>query len=133
MVKGKILIIDDDPAAFEIIQSFLSDIFYKHNFLYAETGGQGLSILDKVKVSVVLIDFYMPGINGLETIKAIRTKEQLKDLPLILISGYALNPIFEREVKKHTFACIPKQHIWHDLKPIIKRILREKYVMSEIL
>lgn len=123
MKRDKILVIDDDLIFFEILQNFLGDMFYKTGIRHAETGEDGLAMMEKEKFSMALVDFYMPGMNGLQTIKAIRAQKRFKGLPLILITGYAFDKDIEKAVKKHAFACIRKQHISRDLKPIIKRIL----------
>ncbi|MCB9029638.1 MAG: UDP-3-O-[3-hydroxymyristoyl] N-acetylglucosamine deacetylase [Deltaproteobacteria bacterium] len=80
-----ILIIDDEEA----IRKTLTSVFQDEGYLVesASDGEKGLAALSKVKPSLVLLDIWMPGMDGIETLKRIR--EEFPDLPVIMISGHA--------------------------------------------
>ncbi len=82
MEKQSVLIIDDSVEITELIEIYLKDegyeVFKTHN------GKDGLSLLERQKVSLVILDIMMPGIDGLETCRLIRQKW---DLPVIMLSA----------------------------------------------
>lgn len=79
-----ILIIDDEASIRESLSGILADEGFQT--LSAEDGQQGLSLLEEEQVDLVLLDIWMPGLDGLEVLKKI--KESQADLPVIMISGH---------------------------------------------
>jgi len=79
-----ILIIDDEASIRESLSGILADEGFQA--LSAEDGQQGLSLLEEEQVDLVLLDIWMPGLDGLEVLK--RIKESQADLPVIMISGH---------------------------------------------
>lgn len=79
-----ILIIDDEASIRDSLSGILSDEGF-HTRL-AEDGQQGLSLLEEERVDLVLLDIWMPGLDGMEVLK--RIKEAHPDLPVIMISGH---------------------------------------------
>lgn len=83
--KITILVIDDEAS----IRRSLTGVFQDEGYevLLAEDGERALEILRGAKPSLVLLDIWMPGKDGIETLKSI--KEIYPDLPVIMISGHA--------------------------------------------
>ena len=83
MIKT-ILIIDDEASIRESLSGILLDEGFRA--LAAEDGQQGLALLEEERVDLVLLDIWMPGLDGLEVLKII--KESRAELPVIMISGH---------------------------------------------
>ncbi|MBU3936352.1 MAG: sigma-54 dependent transcriptional regulator, partial [Proteobacteria bacterium] len=79
-----ILIIDDEASIRDSLSGILADEGF-HTRL-AEDGLQGLSLLEEERVDLVLLDIWMPGLDGMEVLQKI--KESYPDLPVIMISGH---------------------------------------------
>ena len=79
-----ILIIDDEASIRESLSGILSDEGFQT--LSAEDGPQGLALLEEEPIDLVLLDIWMPGLDGLEVLKQIR--ESQAELPVIMISGH---------------------------------------------
>ncbi|MFA7348805.1 MAG: sigma-54 dependent transcriptional regulator [Desulfurivibrionaceae bacterium] len=79
-----ILIIDDEASIRETLSGILADEGFQT--LSAEDGQQGLSLLEDEPVDLVLLDIWMPGLDGMEVLK--RIKESQPELPVIMISGH---------------------------------------------
>jgi two-component system nitrogen regulation response regulator NtrX len=78
-----ILIIDDEAAIREAISGILADEGFIP--LAAASAEEGLQLLDEKDISLILLDIWMPGMDGLEALKLIK---QRFDLPVIMISGH---------------------------------------------
>jgi len=63
---------------------------YGAEIIDAENGANALKILEKQCIDIVLIDIMMSVMDGFETIKAIRRKDELKELPIIAITAKSL-------------------------------------------
>jgi CheY-like chemotaxis protein len=78
----RILVVDDDDAIRESVRLALNTIGM--TVVSAESGERALEAFD-MAFDGAIIDLMMPGINGLETIKALRARAP--DLPIIVVSG----------------------------------------------
>lgn len=87
---SRVLIIEDQPAIVMILEELLTDEGYEVLKAY-----DGLSGFEKLKVcaapDIVIVDLNMPGMDGRSVIKAMRSDENLKGIPVILITGSAYN------------------------------------------
>jgi DNA-binding response OmpR family regulator len=82
--KNAILIIDDEKSAVERLKKFME----KEEFsaFGALSGGEGLDIIQKNKIDVVITDIKMPDIDGIEVLK--RAKKLYSDIEVIMITGH---------------------------------------------
>jgi len=78
-----ILIIDDEKAICESLAGILSDEGFTP--LLAHSAEEGLQVLDEKDIHLVLLDIWLPGMDGLEALKLIK---QRFTLPVIMISGH---------------------------------------------
>jgi two-component system nitrogen regulation response regulator NtrX len=83
LMPNTILIIDDEAAIREALSGILADEGFTP--LAAASAEEGLQLLDEKDVSLILLDIWMPGMDGLEALKLIK---QRFDLPVIVISGH---------------------------------------------
>jgi CheY-like chemotaxis protein len=85
----KVVVIDDDIRNIFSLASALEE--YGIELSYAESGRAGLEVLDaKPDVDVVLVDIMMPDMDGYETIREIRSRSGLRDLPIIAVTAKAM-------------------------------------------
>lgn len=82
MKNYNILIIDDEVDIIELIEIYLSNEGY--HVYKAFNGADGLKILEKNNIHLVVLDIMMPGMDGLETCKRIR---QNNNIPIIMLSS----------------------------------------------
>lgn len=80
-----ILIVDDSSAMRAFIISGLEELG-NFNFIEAKTGFEALKELPRKKYSLIISDINMPDINGLELLNFIKTSENYKDIPVLMIS-----------------------------------------------
>ena len=86
---AKILVVDDDIRNIYSLTSVLET--YDATVLYAERGKEGIAILeDTPEIDIALIDIMMPEMDGYETMRQIRQREALAELPLIAVTAKAM-------------------------------------------
>ncbi|MBC8432223.1 MAG: response regulator [Desulfobacterales bacterium] len=82
----KILIADDLPEARMVIINFLENIGFT-NIKEADGGTAVLRALKKEKYDLILCDWNMPDMSGVEVLKKIRSDDKLKDIPFIMVTA----------------------------------------------
>ncbi|MCV3239638.1 response regulator transcription factor [Mesorhizobium sp. ZC-5] len=85
MAKARILIVEDEP---NIVES-LSFILRRAGF-EVDTVTDGAEALDRVRrqaFEVLVLDIMLPGMNGLDVLKAIRSDQALSSLPVIVLTA----------------------------------------------
>lgn len=87
MEKPRVLIVDDEPRNQRIAIETLEDIA---EYKAVSTGDEAVQVLHSFKPDLILLDIMMPGIDGYETCKKIRTDTEAKFTKIILVSGKAL-------------------------------------------
>jgi class 3 adenylate cyclase len=86
-MAGKILIVDDEPFNLDLLEQELADYDYT-----IERAGDGAEALEKIPLflpDVILLDYMMPGMNGLEVLEHLRKDERHKSIPVILLTAKA--------------------------------------------
>lgn len=82
------LVIDDSPT----LRHLVGDMLRQLGFTVAEAGNgrEGLDRLEHAeRPDVVLVDWNMPEMNGLEFVRAVRADERLADVPLMMVTSEA--------------------------------------------
>ena len=85
MGRFRILIIDDDSFEHKLLDKYLIEPGYE--VLHAESGAQGLKIMEREKPDLVLLDVRMPVMSGFGALKEIKQKNQIKGIPVLLLTG----------------------------------------------
>jgi signal transduction histidine kinase/DNA-binding response OmpR family regulator len=83
--KINILLVDDNPSNLLSLEAILQAP--DRNLVRASSGDEALRYLLDCDVAVILLDVYMPGINGLETAALIRGRERSRDIPIIFLTA----------------------------------------------
>ncbi|MGC4116561.1 MAG: response regulator [Myxococcales bacterium] len=82
--RPTILCIDDTLTSLEAMRLVLGSHF---KVLTASNGAQGIALLDREPVDLVLLDVQMPEMDGFETCKSIRRQQRFEHLPVIFVTG----------------------------------------------
>jgi two-component system response regulator len=85
MASQKILIVDDGKA----IRMQVREMLPKGSFdvLEAQDGLEGLNLIRQERPNFVLLDFFMPRMNGWEVLQQIQSQPELQSIPLVVMSG----------------------------------------------
>lgn len=82
--KANILLVDDNKEYLDIIASVLSD---EYNVLTADNGEKALELLDKENINLIISDVMMPGIDGMELCRRIKSNIRWSHIPVILLTA----------------------------------------------
>ena len=84
-VRPTVLVVDDD----ELQQKLLAKILAAENYqlIFAAKGVEALAVMRKTRPDVILMDFKMPEMDGIETTRRLKAVPQFAKLPVIMITG----------------------------------------------
>ncbi len=82
-----ILAIDDDTSCLAIIEKLLTRLIPECRVDTAHSGLEGLAKMEDYPPDAVLLDAFMPGMDGFQVVERIKQDEHLKHIPVIMISG----------------------------------------------
>jgi EAL domain-containing protein (putative c-di-GMP-specific phosphodiesterase class I) len=91
-VKGRVLIVDDESALLEVWSEILADAGWEVET--ASNGSKALEVVLQKSFDTILTDIDMPGLNGLQLLRAIRARDL--DVPVVLMTG---NPRTETAIE----------------------------------
>ncbi len=83
-VTARILIIEDDPRTSMLLNHFFEP---QYTVVNARTGEEALTLLAREEYDLMLLDIKLPGIDGFEVLRQVRSSFSSSDLPVILLSG----------------------------------------------
>ena len=115
--KINILLVDDSPTYLLALESILRAP--DRNLISAGCGEDALRYLLDNEVAVVLLDVYMPGIDGLETAELIRGREKSRDIPIIFLTANSTGV-------RHLSRGYSLGAVDYIVKPVEPEILRSK-------
>jgi two-component system chemotaxis response regulator CheY len=84
----KILVVDDFSTMRRIIKNLLKDIGFT-NVHEADDGSTGLPMLKDGTFDFLVTDWNMPGMSGFDLLKAVRADDDLKELPVLMVTAEA--------------------------------------------
>ncbi|HOV21287.1 MAG TPA: response regulator [bacterium] len=120
----KVLVIEDDSVERQVLLQALKNSGYVS--YGAQTGEEGLTLFKKVKPDVVLLDVVLPGIDGWDVLKKIKSGPLSRKVPVIMITAKSENTdrITGYEIGADFY--VTKPYNISKLLPIIRNIVSEK-------
>jgi len=122
-----ILIVDDEPGIRQSLKGALEDEGYKAST--AESGEAGLELLKKRPFDVVLLDIWLPGMDGLEALEKIKQSEDAPEV--IMISGHGTIETAVRATKLGAFDFLEKPLSLEKMLILVKNAVEARKLESE--
>ncbi|WP_217556329.1 ATP-binding protein [Paenibacillus sp. GbtcB18] len=113
----KILMVDDQPENLLALEAVLAEENY--HLVKAGSGEEALRCLLHDDFAVIVLDVQMPGMDGFETARWIKSREKSKDIPIIFITAAS-------HEKEHVFAAYSVGAIDYIVKPFVPHTLKAK-------
>ena len=127
--EGCILICDDDASIRTIVAEHLTQQGYE--CLEAASGEQALTLAAENRVEAILLDLYMPGLSGWETLQRLRDHPATSAIPVVVLS--VLSPVLRREMAGDAQGWVQKPFNEHLLFAELGRVLRHGDGPAKIL
>lgn len=123
-VKMNVLIVDDFSTMRRIVKNILRQLGFE-NILEADDGMNALDVLRSQKVDFIISDWNMPRLSGMELLKAVRTSEEWKDLPFLMVTAEGQKENVIEAVKAKVSNYIVKPFTPETLSEKIKKIFEK--------
>ncbi len=117
----KVLVVDDFATMRRIIKNILLQLGFK-NIIEADDGTTAWEILNKEKVDLIISDWNMPKMPGIELLKKVRADERLKDTPFLMVTAEAQKENIVEAVKYRVSQYIVKPFTPETLQEKLKKI-----------
>ena len=126
-MSRKILIVDDEPG----MRSLLTKVMEKvgHYAAAVPGGDEALGLIEGEEWHLVIADIDMPGMDGIELLKRIRTMDRV--LPVIMITAYATVESAIEAMKLGAFDYITKPFQMDELKIVVGKVFEHERLVSE--
>src|SRR5678816_1619009 len=112
--RPRVLLVDDDERNLLAVSSILEDL---GEVVSARSGEEALRHLLKGEFAVILLDVYMPGMDGYETAQIIRSRDQTKGIPIVFLS--AVNKEAEHLLRGYAMGAV--DYVFKPVDPIVLR------------
>ena len=112
--RARVLLVDDDERNLLAVATVLEDL---GEVVLARSGEEALRHLLKGEFAVILLDVYMPGMDGYETAQIIRSRDQTKGIPIVFLS--AVNKEAEHLLRGYSMGAV--DYVFKPVDPVILR------------
>ena len=121
-MNGKIFIIEDEPSIIQLVQHNLE----KEGFLVASStnGNDGLKDLKKFEPNLLLLDWMLPDLSGIDICKNIRNNSSHKNLPIIMLTAKGEEEDKIKGLDSGVDDYLTKPFSFNELMARIKAVLR---------
>jgi two-component system, chemotaxis family, chemotaxis protein CheY len=82
----KILLVDDFATMRRIVKNILKQLGYE-NICEADDGSTAVDVLKTEKIGLIISDWNMPKMQGIELLKVVRASEEWKDIPFLMVTA----------------------------------------------
>ena len=115
--KMKVLVVDDFSTMRRIVKNILRQLGFE-NIVEADDGSSAKAKLESERIDMVISDWNMPNMSGLELLKWVRSQEEFKDLPFLMVTAEAQ--------KENVLEAVKAKVSNYIVKPFTAETLNEK-------
>ena len=124
----QILIVDDEEPFRNVLSSFFTtEVGYKVDSV--ESGEEAIEILKQKSFDVIILDYKMPGISGINVLQWLN--EQKVETPVLMLTGAGSEPIAVEAMKLGAYDYLRKEYVDVDHLPIIINGIYERYLFRK--
>jgi two-component system chemotaxis response regulator CheY len=113
-----VLVVDDSRIMRNIVKNTFSELKIPCQFLEAANGKDALAVLQSQEVHLVLLDWNMPELSGIDFLKVVRSMDQYKKLPIIMVTS--------ESAKYNVIEALKNGATDYIVKPVNEKIFIEK-------
>jgi CheY-like chemotaxis protein len=106
------LVVDDEPYDLQVMTEVLQSSGY--TTLTAAGGREALQVLEELRPDAILLDLIMPEVDGFEVLHQIKKNEDLRDLPIFVLTAKELTEVDVESLRRETRQFFRKGLPWRD-------------------
>jgi two-component system, chemotaxis family, chemotaxis protein CheY len=118
---ANILVVEDTYLTYQLLFYFLQR--NQHTILQANNGVEAIQTLEETPVDLVITDIHMPEMDGLTLIEHIRANDQLRDLPVIVLTASGLEKVEKLAYEKGATAFLSQPFSSRELGKLVSDCL----------
>jgi CheY-like chemotaxis protein len=108
-----VLVVDDDPAILDLMSRLIGADGYRIRL--ARDGRDALDQIGQLRPGVIVLDLMMPNVDGFAVLEAVRTNEETRNLPIIVVTALDLTPEQFSWLRERTSIVLQKSALRSDL------------------
>ena len=127
-MSSKILIVDDEPFNLDLLEQELTDRGYSVE--RAGSGTQALSKVESFHPDLILLDYQMPDMNGVDVLKEFRNRGS--EIPVVMITAYGTIERAVQAMREGAYDFIPKPFEPDHLALVVQKALEREKLKREV-
>jgi len=129
MADKRVLVVDDEIHIVHVVAIKLRNNGYE--VITADNGAEAFELAQQESPDIIVMDYQMPVMNGLELVKELRENEMTKDIPVILLTARSFAVSKEQQDELQISTCLSKPFSPRELLGYIEDILHQKALVVE--
>ena len=129
MADKKVLVVDDEIHIIHVVTIKLRNNCYE--VISADNGAEAFELAQRERPDIIVTDFQMPAMTGLELVKKLRQFEETKDIPVIMLTARSFAIPEEQQEDLRISGCLSKPFSPKELLGNIEDILYQKELITE--
>ena len=93
----RVLFVEDDPTVAQMYRLKLELDGYQ--VIMAKDGEEGLRLADEIEPDIVFLDIRLPKVDGFAVLEGLRSREETRNVPVVILSNYGEQELVERGLK----------------------------------
>ncbi len=126
--KKTILVVDDDEGMRDTLSAILKS---NYDVRVATTGEEGLRVLESTDVNLMLLDYRMPGMTGLDVLKVVRERYSLVEV--IMVSAVNEIEVAVQAMKDGAYHYITKEFDYDGLRSLVRNALQRQDLNRQVM
>jgi two-component system alkaline phosphatase synthesis response regulator PhoP len=127
MTGKKVLVVDDEIHIVHVVAIKLRNNGYE--VISADNGAEAFDLACEEKPDIIVTDFQMPVMSGLELVEKLRQQDDTKDIPVIMLTARSFAISKEQQEDLRISSCLSKPFSPKELLGNIEDVLYQKQVM----
>ncbi|GAF78846.1 unnamed protein product [marine sediment metagenome] len=127
MTGKRVLVVDDEVHIVHVVAIKLRNNGYE--VISADNGAEAFELACKEKPDIIVTDFQMPVMSGLELVEKLRQRGETKDIPVIMLTARSFSISKEQQEDLRISDCLSKPFSPRELLGNIEDVLYQKQVM----
>ena len=116
---AKIVFCEDNAVAQKLIRAALKPT--RHEIHFASNGSEGLKLIEQVRPDIIFTDVHMDEMTGLELLSAVKARDELANIPVVLMTASVQSSYLEEGYSKGAADHIIKPFTVDDLKAKVEK------------